>query len=233
MSKINIFSIRFRIILLSTMGIVGMAVIAGTGWYLNRVAAVDQKIGENSQQIVRLMFQSTLKEEQFIKQPQDQLIEQHRDLQTRIGTLVSNILGLTGDQDVRSQSEAILAHVKTKSDAFDNVTEAAYAIRNINKEIFQKIGVIAEEMDQSVSQIDQEQAERTMEGEPPDPLKAELRVLLKEFSNFWKERLLTIQNLLLFGDAQGYANKKKKLDAELKIRVKIPPRPWGIHVRGH
>jgi len=181
---------------------------------------VDLEVVEGSQQIVRLLSQASLKEEQFIKKPQEQLIKQHNALTSQIGELVSGILNLNYDNDVQSQSEAILALIKERSATFDRLTEATYSIADINEEIFQKIQSIGEEIDRSVAKIDQEQAQRTMEGDVPDPIKAELRILLLDFSGFWDKRLLTIQNLLLFGDTDWYAKMRKKLDEELDLKVK-------------
>jgi methyl-accepting chemotaxis protein len=58
-----------------------------------------------------------------------------------------------------------------------------------------------------------------MEGDPPDPLKAEMRVLFKDFKPFWRERLLNIQNALLHNDAEKYANTKAGLDSELDPKI--------------
>ncbi len=220
MRKVNFFSIRFRIMLLSAMGIVGMAIIAGTGWYLDRIATVDQEVAESSQQIVRLLSQATLKEEQFIRRPREKLVQQHNALTKQIESLVSDIMALAGDPKVQSKSRSIVSLTKTKAATFARLAEAVYSIGSINKEIFNRIQSLTAETKKSVAQIDQEQAEKTMLGETPDPIKAELRGLLLEFAGFWDKRLLTIQNLLLFGDTDWYVKQKDKLEQALGLMVR-------------
>lgn len=219
MRKFNLHSIRFRIIALAGLGVLGMAVIAGTSFQLDRNAGLQRSIGHKSGEIVRATLQCMLNEEKFIRQPANDLIEQHEALYQRINDLLSEILAISQDAQIRNLAETIKANMKTVSETFVEMTASTQAVTKINQKILANMEMISKDIDEAVAQIDAEQVELTMQGDPPDPLKAEMRVLLNDFKPFWRERLLNIQYAMLYHDAEKYNNTKAGLDKELDPKV--------------
>jgi methyl-accepting chemotaxis protein len=112
-------------------------------------------------------------------------------------------------------AETIIANIKIVSATFSEMTTATQAIQAINQEISANIEVVNEEIDQAVAQIDLEQAELAIQAELPDPLKAEIRVMLKDFKPLWRERLLNIQHVFLDQNVEKYTHTKTVLDNAL------------------
>lgn len=215
----NLHSIRFRIIALAGLGVLGMAVIAATSFQLDRNARVQRSIGDKSGEIVRATLQCMLNEEKFIRQPADDLVEQHESLYQRINDLLAEILTLSQDAQIRNLAETIKANMKTVSETFVEMTAATQALLKINQDILANIEMVSKDIDAAVAQIDFELAELAMQGDPPDPLKAEMRVLFKDFKPFWRERLLNIHNTRLYNDVEKYMNTKAGLDRELGPKI--------------
>jgi hypothetical protein len=127
MLKYYLHSIRFRIIVLAGLGVLGMAVIAGTSLQLDRSARVQRSISEKCGKIVSATLQSMLSLEKFIRQPSNDLVEHHDALFKRITSLLSEIAVISTDEEIRNLAEIINSAMVTVSETFLRITEETSA----------------------------------------------------------------------------------------------------------
>ncbi|MBF0377296.1 MAG: methyl-accepting chemotaxis protein [Desulfamplus sp.] len=211
-------SIKFRIILLSLVGILGMCVIAGSGKYLNSVKDIQIDIGSKSNDIGKIVLQNSVIEEKFRNAPEHSVISEHEINHKKIDVTVKEIEKISSSSVVKEMLEKILDIEKKHSENFKKLASNIFEMNEAKKDIFKNIQSMTLILNQAISDIDKEEAMLATEGEFLDGSKANLRVEFKDFMRYWDVRLMTIQNLLLTGNSEEYNTQKKISDSNISLR---------------
>ncbi len=195
-------SIRFRIILLSLLGMTGMCVIAGANKYLDSGRNIQIQIGSKSHYIAKSVLQSSLIEEQFRNSPVQALMDSHGTNQNRIKITVGEIEALSSSSTIQSLSKQILQIQQKHSENFSTLAANAFEMNGVKGEILKNIQSMTLLMTKMIADIEKDEAMAVTDGEVLDGSKGNLRVEFKDFMGYWNVRLVVIQNLFLTGNRE-------------------------------
>jgi len=211
-------SIKFRIVLLSFLGMLGMCVIAGSNKYLDLGKNIQIQIGCKSDNIVKYVLQNSLIERDFGNSPLKSLLDNHKINQKQINNTVEEIETLSSSPTIKSLSKQILQIQQKHNQNFTTLAANIFKIDAAKAEILKNISSMTQTLTQAIENIDKEEAMLFTEAELLDGSKANLRVGFKEFMGYWDSRLIIIQNLFLTGNSEEYHTLKKESDNRINLK---------------
>lgn len=213
-------SIRFRVVLISLLGILGMCLISGVNKYIDANKVVQDKILYKTNQIERYSLLIMLIETRFLNVSDPKLLAQHGDAEKAVKTLLKEIADLSDDASIDAMIEKIVGLEEKRGVDFQKVVQNKVSTDESRLKILQQIAKMYDTVTQTVEEIEQEEILLSMEGESIDPVKNHIRSEYKDYMNLWNERLINIQNLFLLSDAEQYRSKLKKLDNSISLKTK-------------
>ncbi len=213
-------SIRFRIILISLLGILGMCLITGVNKYIDASRVVQNEIVCKSNQIERNSLLNMLIETRFLNTSKNSLLQQHDTVGADIQSLLKDIKILSTNSAVGTMIDRIIKLEDEQASHFKKVVQNQFATDKAKEMILQKIGVMYGTILKTVAEIEQEGIMLSIEGDSIDPVKNHVRSEYKDYMNFWNERLINIQNLFLVADAEKYMSDRKALNDKISLKTK-------------
>ncbi|MBF0303459.1 MAG: HAMP domain-containing protein [Desulfamplus sp.] len=211
-------SIKFRIILLSFLGMLGMCVITGANKYLDSIKNIEIEIARQSDDIAKSVLHNSQIEEKFRNSPDQALLNNHDANNKKIESLVREIEALSYDDDITSLAKKIVQVQQKHSKNFRTVGSNTFEINSAKDEIIKNIQFINTVLTQIVQDIDKEEAILVPTGDVLDASKAQLRVEFKDFTTYWDSKLIIIQNLFLNSNGEEYQTKTKDIDSKIKLK---------------
>ncbi len=216
--KLSDVSIKYRIIFLALVGIIGMCVIAGANKYTESNKQFQMAIFNKSDDIIKNILQGMVFEEQFLSNPDPALLEKHAVTHDTIKRLASQIQSQSKNSAIIEFARQIVQKEQEHITIFNEVVSNVSAINTAQNQIIRDIQSMYDILTRIVSDIDQEEANLTLEGEVLDSLKGNLRFEFKDFMIYWGEKLINIQNLFLISDPEAYLSTKEKIDGNIQLK---------------
>jgi len=105
--NLRVAGIRFRIILLSFLGIAGMLIVAGLSKYLDISKTNELAIGIKSQEIARFTLQNMIIEEQFVRSSEKEMPAEYQKLQILIKQITAFIETKSKDEKIQKLTRQI------------------------------------------------------------------------------------------------------------------------------
>jgi methyl-accepting chemotaxis protein len=210
-------SIRAKVIILPVLGIVGMGVIASVNKYLDSNKGRDIAVGRESQAASGGIVKMMLIEEQFVNRHDKALLAEYKGHQAGLGKRASDLQSKAVDPEIRNRVDAVIAIEKEHGAIFEQMVQNIESMDKAKAELAARIQQMNASLQKIVGSIDQEDARLITEGEFLDSTKGGARKEISTFLGVGNEKLLNIQNLLLFSDVKQFKEGKKAVEAKTQL----------------
>jgi methyl-accepting chemotaxis protein len=218
MSILSKFSIRFKIIILSLVGILGMGVIAGINGYVDVTRRSDQSIANISQEIVAMVLERSVIDLRVLAGETGHLLDNHKKINKGIADRLAQIEANASSAEIQSSSKKIRSQEKALETLFDKLAKNVTAVNQNKEQIITSLKKISDALGEAIDTINTEELELNMEGDLLNPMKSNVRVELKDFNAFWDKRLLNIQELFMVKNAESFTEQKTALKEKIQQR---------------
>jgi len=210
-------SIRAKVIILPVLGIVGMGVIAGVNKYLDANKGRDIIVGRESQAASAGIVRMMLTEEQFINRHDKTLLTEYKEHQAALRKIALDMQSKAVDPEIKNRVDAVIAIEKEHGAIFEQVVQNIESMDKAKAELAARIQKMNASLQKIVGSIDQEDAMLITQAEFLDSTKAGARKEISDFLGVGNEKLLNIQNLLLFSNVEQFNGVKKTVDAKTQL----------------
>jgi len=210
-------SIRAKVIILPVLGIVGMGVIAGVNKYLDANKGRDIIVGRESQAASAGIVRMMLAEEQFINRHDKALLTEYKEHLGAIGKTALGLQARAVDPEVKERLDAVTAIINAHGAIFEQVIQNIESMDKAKAGLAARIQQMNASLQKIVGSIDQEDAMLITQAEFLDSTKAGARKEISDFLGVGNEKLLNIQNLLLFSNVEQFNGVKKTVDAKTQL----------------
>ena len=222
MKTIQMFKsgVTTKIILLASIGVIGLLVVAGINIVLDLSMDKDSRVSRNSQEIVRLSLQGILLEEKYINTGDEALISSINENGSKRQEITPIIKSITKDERVRQSADQIEVMAQKHTKAFANIIDNIAIIDRDRNAITEKMLQLSQNISRVVEAITQEETELMYEGESLDSSKLALRDEFKVLMSAFDQKLLNIQNLFVFNDAKRFEDTRVKFNDKIALTFK-------------
>lgn len=215
-----ISGIRAKIILLASIGIIGLALVAGVNKFLDVSMNKDIDIGRKSQDIVRLTLQSILLEEKYINTADKLLLDMLKEREKNREEILSLINATATDERIKQSTGGIAKSAGENSRIFSEITTNLDIIGRDRNAISETILKISGSINKVTDVIAANEANLLMTGELLNQNQVALRDELKALMSTFDQRLLNVQNLFVFADATRFQETQEKLNKKIETQQK-------------
>ena len=220
LGRVNLTTVRARIILILGVGILGMLVLVSVNRYLDAEKNGNIRLGMESQGIRTGILEVIHVEETFINRHDPEVLNTYETLRGSLNAAVSTMREKAVDPHIQSLVDEIARIEEENGGAFASVGEV---IRGMDRDM-EALNRSIQEMNAGIEKIiigiDQEETMKMMVGEYLDTTRTGLRRELKDFMAFGTEKTLSILRLLLFSDLTGYHESSALLQEKRQGIVK-------------
>ncbi len=219
MGKFNVSGIRFRIILLSILGILGMSAIAEVNRQLTNIKEVKSEVGNKSRLIVQFTLDNLLIENSFKGRGDHALLEEHKVLSGSIRSAAGQIRATADHESINTLAQSIEKKTDEQEKTFQSIAENTLAVNRNKEALISHIHTLHGLMNRGVVLINEEEASLIIEGDLLDTGKSNLRYEFKDTIMYWNEKLINIQDLFLLSDVERFESSRADLDGKLKANA--------------
>jgi methyl-accepting chemotaxis protein len=222
MKIIRLFNsgVRTKIILLASIGVIGLLLVSGISVFLNLSMDKDLHVSRDSQEIVHLSLQGILLEEKFINTGAEALISLINAHGKKRQEIIPRIKFMAKDERVRRSADQIEIMAKKHTRTFADIVANIAIIDRDRNAITEKILQLSQSINQVVENITREETELMMEGESLDPTNLALRDEFKVLMSAFDQKLLNIQNLFVFNDAKRFEDTRVMFNDKIALTYK-------------
>ncbi len=215
-----VLTIRGKILLLASIGIIGMFLSATINGVINKAQNTDTLISNHSQKIVQLILAEVLQVEKFIHSGAQknavtfQEIHQHaRDELLAFQSVIDN-------SDMLSIARRIDESDVKLAEMFSVIRGSISLIHEKRNELSIQSAAISKSVQNIISAINTEEIDFAMEGDLLPSGTAILRNEIKNILNIINNRRIIFQNLLLQGGGEEFSRENNLLRLETEKQVK-------------
>lgn len=208
-------SVRAKVVLLAFLGIVGVATFFAVNTYLSISTQKNLEIGKKSQNLAADILQAAVIQEKFLNTRNKELLSAQEAIRKDLKTAISTLQALATDKDLLASVQKISPLEEAAAAIFASMTRNLSQMYSRRDEIRNKIDEMRNSLRQIINGIDKEDVMLSMQGDTIDANKTTLRTVLKQYLSLWDERLLNIQDLLLFSQGDSYTQVHQKIGSEL------------------
>ena len=212
-------TIKTKIMVLPILGILGMAFLAGTNWYLNKMKAHHMELEKLSSGISRTTLKLILAEKEYLQSGDKSIVEVYQKASSELDSKTQALQSMNSEEDVDVLIQDIISTKKKHASTFAMMVENKEEIDKIKRLLVAKLKKVTSILEEIIASIDKEEANLIMEGEGLDDSKASLRKELREFMGFGNKLLLNLQELLLIGDASLFEKTSERLEKDMKAQA--------------
>ena len=211
-------SIRFRVVLISLLGILGMCLITGVNKYIDVGRGVQDEILSCIKSIENKTLLNMLIETQFLSTSEKSLLKQHDAVGVDIQSFLKRIQALSANKKNDEMVNKISKLEDSSRINFNKVVQNQFAMNASKNKILQQIGKISETVMKITTEIEQEAIMLNMEGESIDPVKIDIRLEYQDYVNIWNEKFINVQNLFLVANPGQYKSELIKLNNKIALK---------------
>jgi methyl-accepting chemotaxis protein len=213
-------SVRAKIILLALLGVFGVASVSAVNGYLSRLTKGNLQISKKSQNVATATLQARMIQEKYVNNRSKEVLSVYEGIRADLEAAISDLQASAAEGDLARQADKIAATEKDSAKVFESITQNLSEMHSKREEIRTKIEEVRRLLGEIVKAIDKEDVGLAMQGDTLDVNKATVRNALKEYLSIWDQRLLNIQNLLIFSNADSYVQANKNTISELELKEK-------------
>ncbi len=213
-------SIRSKIFMLVVFGIIGVAGISGFTKYSGIKKNAYMAVLGQSQTGETVMLQIMMAEEKFINTLDSRELSGLGGYKLRLEETLTRIksynagAGISDSAAQMSQTEAEHGRI------FQSVAQALDEMSKTKADLFAKTESVNTHVKESIGVIDKEEAMLFPQGETLSADKTELRKELSDLLVLLSDRIMNIQDLLLYGNASKYQETRQAIEKKLELRKK-------------
>ncbi len=211
-------SIRFRVVLISLFGILGMCLITGVNKYIDVGRGVQDEILSSIKSIENKTLLNMLIETQFLSTSEKSLLKQHDTAGADIQSSLKRIQALSANKKIDEMVNKISKLEDSRSINFNKVVQNQFAMNASKKKILQQIGKMSETIMKIAAEIEQESIMLEMEGESIDPIKIDIRLEYQDYMNIWNAKFINVQNLFLVAAPEQYKSDLIKFNKIIALK---------------
>jgi len=207
--KMNLLTIKSKIILLATVGILGLLLISITNYGLDKAKGHHLHVAGKSQEIAQIILKevliiSTASFDNPMSSEFEELRKQAEQTRLEISTM-------SPDKKISSMLATVRDNANELGTIFTAITVNNRQIDVQKNNILQEAGRVVERVQGILGTINMEETELAMEGELLPPAVMAFRDEVKNVLNIVNERTINIQNLFLLHDGQKFLSKISEL----------------------
>ncbi len=212
-------TIRQRILVLPIVGIISLVFITGINWYLNGEKTRNMIMGDNVNSLTKGLLNMMILQERFIKTHNKDYLSDIEGYEKRIRSYLKKITGLTDDEGLLSKMRTVKGLEDKNVKIFNNISRNIREMDSFKENLNKARTTVDKLLYGIINAIDQEEANLIMEGEILDSTKSSLRKELMDFKHYQTERMMNLQDLLLFSDIKIYKQKRIKIEKILELKA--------------
>ena len=210
-------------ILLAAVGILGSLSLAVVNYRVSDRIGDAVATGLSGDTVGRQMLRAIVAEERFMKTDDQQLLATHKEAVSVLRQAAGQVAERARDDRMRELAGELQALEKEHTAIFAQVAENQAAIGRDKAALSQQVKHVQDVLAEMAAIISQKEAMMMMEGEFLDANWVSLRGEIKDYLSAWNEKLLNIQDLLIFGQTAAYEEKEKTLESKLALSRKNLP----------
>jgi methyl-accepting chemotaxis protein len=221
--RLHFTGIGPKLVVLAAVGIVATLTLSLANRYLTHRIGEATAIGQLGETVSRSMLQVMLAEERFIRSNDPSLLETHAKTVGGLREVVSEISRKASDSQIQALAKELHSTEASHGAVFQELSKNLAAIDRDKSLLNERIQQVQKVLADTAASITTEEAMLGMTGELLDPNKGSLRSEIKDYLSAWNEKLLNIQDLMLFGRDGEYQEKEKALETRLALsRNNVP-----------
>lgn len=218
--KINIYSIKARIIILSVIGISGMFIIGGIGRYMQDFIKHENEISRLSQVSSNMISTILMTEDRFIRSADDNLVQTSRTLRDQLSGVMKTIQVSTENPEIQSLSDRMKQLAEKSATLFASIVENTLAMNQAKLELRDTFLTIDSLLNDVIQIIDQEENELSINGDRLSPQKDAVRKQFHQLLGIKNEIMLNLnENLFLNARNDEYSSKRQELKKKIDLEV--------------
>ncbi len=218
--KINIHSIKARIIILSVIGISGMFMIGGIGKYMQNFIKQENEISRLSQVSSSIISTILMTEDRFIRSADTALIQKSQTLRNQFERVIENIKLSTKDIEIKSLTDNMQQLARKSTALFESIVADTLVMNTAKSELRSAFSIFNSLLNDIIHIIDQEETELSLNGEPLPSQKEAVRRYFKQLLGIQNEIMLNLnENLFLSNQADKYSSKRQELQKKIDLEV--------------
>ncbi len=231
--RLHFTGIGPKLVVLAAFGIAATLILTLSNHYLIQRIGAASAIGKLGDGVSRAMLQVMLDEERFIRSNDSSRLAAHAKTVEGLRDLVSQIARQANDSRIQALAKGMQGIEADHDAIFQALSKNLAAISRDKSELNERVQGVQKLLGAMAASIDKEEALLGMSGELLDPNKASLRSEIKDYLSAWNEKLLNIQDLMLFGRDSEYQEKEKALEARLAMsRNNVPALLMAVNDAG-
>ena len=213
-------SIRSKIFMLVAFGIIGVAGISGFAKYSGVKKDAYMTVLQQSQTVETVMLQIMMAEEKFINTLDSKELSGLGDYKRRLDEALTRIKSFDAGAGISDSATLVSQTEVEHSRIFQVVAQALDDMSKAKADLFAKTESVNTHVKESIGIIDKEEAMLFPQGETLPPDKTELRKELSDLLVLLSDRIMNIQDLLLYGNASKYQETRQAIEKKLELRKK-------------
>ena len=213
-------SIRGKILLLASVGILGILLSTVINSVLNKAEQQSIMLSAHSQKVVQLILSESLQVEKYIKSSSQEILNAFDRLHGQFETELSQLEQITDDPALQSIVTNIQKNEKQLVDTFSVITKSMTQNETNKNDFLQQSAAISKTVQNIIATINNEEVMMAMEGEMIEPAMAVLREEIKNIRNIINLRRIVLQNLFLINDDTVFTKQLKGLRVKTEKQIK-------------
>ncbi|MBN2232593.1 MAG: hypothetical protein JW781_07225 [Deltaproteobacteria bacterium] len=212
--------VRRKIILLASIGVIGLILVSGMNVLLDLKMEKYLRMGRDGQDIVYLTLQSILLEEKFINTGGETLLQLIDKYEKERQMIIPRIKSMATDEKTRRTVDEIVVKAQEHTKTFAEITANISSIEHDRNAITEKTLHLSRVIGEVVDSITRKETELIMDGESLDPSNAAVRDEFKLLGSAFDQQLLNVQNLFVFNDAKRFEDTRKRYEGNIVLTYK-------------
>ncbi len=217
MNRRNILpdSFKWKIIMLSTVGFLGICLIVGVTKYFDLSKGHAIQVGSAGQDMVKLILQQELGVVNYIHNNDPTLIDNIKQLQTLLKEKFLELRDMTTDPEILHMVSEAEKNEENFTDIFTSISVCLTRMGREKEDLAAEMQKIDSLIANINGLINFQETELAMEGEVLPPSMEALRRIIKDIADQVKHRLIIIQNLFINADALRFEESREIIKKEM------------------
>ncbi len=216
----KIYSIKTRMIFLTTIGILGMLIIGATGRYMQGFIHQENEISRLSQASAGDISNILRIEERYIRSTEAHLVQESKNYRSQFTEVIEKITESTQNTEIHGLINAMKALEKKSAELFEAIVANTVSM-NRAKEELRDTWLKCESLLQDIIKIiNDEEAALFLNGDFIAPKKDAVRKQFKQLLGIRNEVILNLnENLFLTDNAEKYGSKRQELKKQIDVEA--------------
>jgi methyl-accepting chemotaxis protein len=203
-------SIRGKILLLASVGILGILLSTVINSVLNKAEQQSALLSAHSQKVVQLILGESLQIEKYLNSSAQEAQIAFNLLHEQFASELSQLKEVADDPALQAIASTIQENEKQLLETFGVITESMERNEKNKNDFLQQSSAISKAVQDIIATINNEEVMMAMEGEMIKPAMAVLREEIKNIRNIINQRRIVLQNLFLTNDDTVFTEKLKE-----------------------